>query len=157
MLLHTNKAGIDLIKSFENLVLKPYLLPGEHFWTAGWGHSGPDVIPSKTYTLTQALAWLLADVAAAENVVTHHVTYPLNQNQFSALVSFVFNVGGGKFTGSTLLRKVNAGDLAGVPLQLGRWIYGSSNRVMPGLIKRRRAEAALWNTPVTVGPDQPVA
>lgn len=84
------------------------------------------------------------DLAWAEGAVTRYVTVPLNQSQFDALVSFVFNVGEKAFHQSTLLKFLNAGDHGYVPSQLSRWTK-SGGRVVPGLVNRRNAEIKLWS------------
>ena len=69
---------------------------------------------------------------------------PLAQHQFDALVSFVFNVGGGAFRESTLLRELNAGDYDAVPRELNRWVK-AGGRTLPGLVRRRGAEGVLFS------------
>jgi hypothetical protein len=73
------------------------------------------------------------------------VTVPLSQNQFDALVSFTFNVGEGALAKSTLLKKLNAGKYSEVPAELMKWTKGGG-RELPGLVRRRRAECALWRS-----------
>jgi lysozyme len=68
---------------------------------------------------------------------------PLNDNQFAALVSFVFNVGETAFAKSSLLKKLNAGDHAAVPKELMRWVKAAGIQ-MDGLVRRRLAESDLW-------------
>ena len=77
------------------------------------------------------------------------VKVPLNQNQFDALVSFVFNVGNNAFRDSTLVKVLNAGHFDQVPTQLRRWIR-DNGKIVKGLINRREKEIALWNTPISV-------
>jgi len=92
------------------------------------------------------------DLGRAEACVQQAVTVPLTQAQFDTLVSFVFNVGVIAFTqptrkplpGSTLLQAINAGDLAAVPAQLGRWVW-SGGRRDPILVHRREDEVEQWN------------
>ena len=67
----------------------------------------------------------------------------MNDNQFAALVSFVFNCGIGNFKRSTLLRRVNAGDFAGAAREFPRW-NKAGGQVLKGLTLRREAEAALF-------------
>lgn len=74
------------------------------------------------------------------------VTVCLSQNQLDSLASFVFNVGGRNFAQSTLLSRLNAGNYAGAGAQFGRWVY-AGGRVLPGLVSRRAAEAALFLSP----------
>jgi len=82
-------------------------------------------------------------VAAA--AVNQHITVNLNQHQFDALVSFVFNVGAGAFQQSTLLQRLNAGRYDAVPGQLRLWNKGGG-KVLPGLVTRREAEARLFTS-----------
>jgi len=104
-------------------------------------------VAGMTITREQAQDLLASDVAGAVACVNRAVTSAINQNQFDALVDFTFNCGSANFLSSTLLKKVNAGDFAGAALEFHRWIYAKKIE-LPGLVKRRAAEAALFNTPV---------
>ena len=86
---------------------------------------------------------LARDLAMAEGTVEDAITVPVSQNQFNALVSFVFNVGGTAFVHSRLLRELNAGHKEAVPAQLRRWIY-AGGEPQPGLVHRRAEEIRLW-------------
>jgi lysozyme len=81
----------------------------------------------------------------AEQVVNHAVKVPITQDEFNALVDFVFNVGAGNFDSSTLLRELNAGDYAGAADQFARWDL-AGGKVVEGLLRRRVAEADLFKT-----------
>jgi lysozyme len=83
------------------------------------------------------------DLERFERVVNDSVEPDLAQHQFDALVSFAFNVGGGAFRQSTLLKRLNARDFADVPSQLRRWIR-SGGRIVQGLVNRRENEIKLW-------------
>jgi lysozyme len=78
-----------------------------------------------------------------EGYINSLVMVPLNQNQFDALVSWVFNLGAGNLRASTLLKVVNLSDMNGVPAQIKRW-NKAGGKVLEGLIRRREAEALLW-------------
>jgi len=93
---------------------------------------------------SQVLDLLKQDMTPAAQVVTNKVTVPLNQNQFDALTSFTFNVGGAAFSGSTLLKLLNQGQYDEVPPQLRRW-NKAGGKVVQGLINRRENEIKLWN------------
>ena len=86
------------------------------------------------------------DLAAPEKTVSEAVKVTLSQNQFDALVSFVYNVGGPAFEGSTLLKLLNARQFNNIPGQLRRWIH-DNGKVVQGLINRREKEIVLWNAP----------
>ena len=117
----TSQAGIDLIKSFENCELTAYQdVAG--VWTIGYGHTA-GVYAGMTITQAQAEEFLRSDLKTAENAVNGKVTYPLTQNMFDALVSLTFNIGSGNFGSSTLLKKLNQGDINGAANEFDRWIY----------------------------------
>jgi lysozyme len=146
----TSQRGIDLIASFEGLPSRqPYNDPTGHC-TAGYGrllHRGrctdADVRKWRGLTKTRAKDMLAEDVRRFENCVNDAVKVPLTQNQFDALVSFTFNVGCGALRESTLLRKLNGRDYAGARREFERWNKGGG-RVLPGLTRRRAAEAKLF-------------
>lgn len=143
----TNQAGLALIKQFEGLRLIAYQdVVG--VWTIGYGHTGKDVTPGLVITQTQADQMLCGDLACFETGVSNLVTVALNENQFSALVSFSYNLGLGNLGSSTLLRLLNAGDYQGAAAQFPRW-NRAGGKVYDGLTKRRLAEQALFDTPVT--------
>jgi lysozyme len=136
-------AGLELLKGHEGLRLKAYLDTGD-VPTIGYGHTR-GVKMGDTCTKEQALQWLDEDADIAENDVNRLVKAPfgLNQNQFDALVSFVYNIGGDEFSTSTLLRKLNAGDYTGAAKQFGRWIY-DNGKIVNGLVLRRADERELF-------------
>lgn len=139
-----NDAGLALIKEFEGFRSRAYRDP-IGVWTIGYGHTR-GVRPGDVITQDRADAYLRDDVRIAEADVERGVEVQLVDNQFSALVSFVFNVGGDAFRKSTLLRLLNAGGYTAVPGQLARWTK-AGGRELPGLVRRREAEARLWRTP----------
>lgn len=139
-----NQAGLDLVKDYEGLRLKPYLCPAGH-WTIGYGHTRT-VRHGMSITPDEAEQLLRDDLQLAARVVQRLIQVPLNDNQFAALTSFVFNVGVGNFERSTLLRLLNRGWYEQVPAQLTRW-NRANGEVLGGLARRRAAEARLWNQP----------
>ncbi len=143
--LKMSEEGLELTKASEGLRLEAYPDPGSGGapFTCGYGHTGPDVHEGLKINKAQADRWLVEDIAWAENAVRSLVKIPLTQNQFDALVDFVFNVGNSNFTRSTLLRKLNSGDIAGASREFMRWTT-ASGKILPGLIRRRDAETALF-------------
>lgn len=139
-----NKEGLELIKRWEGLKLKAYTDSGG-FWTIGYGHTSaagkPDVYEGMTITEKEAEKILQNDLAKFEKRVNNLVKVPLNDNQFSTLVSFDFNTGA--LHRSTLLKKLNAGDYDSVPSELMKWVKVKGKRVQ-GLVNRRAAECGLW-------------
>ena len=145
---HINEDGVTLVKEYEGLHLTPYLCPA-NIWTIGYGHTRT-VRAGMRVTQEQAAQLLEDDLRIAERAVERLVDVTLTDNQFAALVSFVFNVGTANFERSTLLKLLNRGWYEQVPAQLMRW-NRASGEVLGGLARRRAAEARLWNkteTPV---------
>jgi GH24 family phage-related lysozyme (muramidase) len=156
---HINQAGLDLVKEFEgyerlvagttDVTAYPDPGTGGAPFTIGYGHTGPDVHPGLVIDKPRAEALLRSDLAGAEADVAREVVVALNENEFSALVSFTFNVGGGSggLATSTLLHLLNAGDRRGAADQFPRWNKGGKGQIMAGLVRRRAAERALFLTP----------
>ena len=140
-----SKNGLHLTENFEGLRLTAYPDPATHGdpWTIGYGHTGAEVHQGMTITQEQAEEFLMQDVQKAVQTVNSKEHTDLTQNEFDALVDFVFNCGAGNFAGSTLLRKINAGDMEGAALEFEKWTH-ADGKVMAGLIKRRHAEALLF-------------
>lgn len=141
-----NTTSLNKIKQWEGLRLEAYQ-DQAGVWTIGYGHTGEDVYEGLTITKAKANKLLVSDLAWAIEAVESLVKVDLTDNQFGALVSFVFNVGTGAFRGSTLLRKLNSGDYDSVPKELARWnkiTVGGKKVTNRGLVNRRAAEAGLW-------------
>ena len=136
-----NQAGLNLIKSFEGCKLAAYKdIAGIE--TIGYGHIA-GVQPGQQITQAQADAFLLQDLTHAEGVVEHLVKSDINDNQFGALVSLVYNIGAGHLASSTLLLKLNAGDFVGAATQFLVWCNAGGKK-SPGLLRRREAERVLF-------------
>lgn len=142
-----NKEGLSIIKQCEGCRLKAYLCPSL-IPTIGYGHT-TGVKLGDIITQADAERYLLQDIKRFEQAVTALVTVPVNENQFSALVSFTFNVGVGAFKSSTLLKKLNLRDYKGCSNEFDRWVYGSNKKPLEGLKKRRKLERQLFNKSVT--------
>lgn len=137
-----SKDGMALTEGFEECRLTPYR-DGGGVWTDGWGNTHR-VVPGFTITQEKADADLLANVSDAVDAVNDNVTVDLAQHQFDALVDWTFNCGIGAMKSSTLLKKLNAGDYEGANSELARWCKDNGVTVA-GLLRRRRAEQALFN------------
>ena len=141
--MHTSQKGLDLIKSFEGLRLSAYKdVVG--VVTIGYGTTS-GVKMGDTITKERAEELLREDVARFESQVLRLVKVPLTQGQHDALVSFVYNLGAGNLSNSTLLRLLNAGDYAGAAAQFDRW-NKAGGKVLAGLVRRRAAERALFES-----------
>tara|TARA_X000001388_G_C2225841_1_gene121090 strand:+ start:819 stop:1244 length:426 start_codon:yes stop_codon:yes gene_type:complete len=137
----TSLEGINLIKHFEGCELEAYKCPAG-VWTIGYGHI-KGVQQGDVITEQQADDMLVEELEEYENYIHNLVNCPLNQNQFDALVSWVYNLGSSNLQASTLLKVLNAGDYAGVPAQILRW-NKAGGKVLEGLTRRRQAEADLF-------------
>ena len=140
--------GLELIKTFEGLSLKPYL-DAVNIPTIGFGNTFYENMKKVTLqdeTITEERADSLFNFLVTTNfvnVVNRLVIVDINQNQFDALVSFVYNLGSGNFEKSTLLKKVNQEDFIGASLEFEKW-NRASGKVLNGLTKRRLAEKELF-------------
>ena len=138
----TNDAALAIIREREGLRLQAYRdvrgIP-----TVGYGHTGPDVHRDLTIDEEVAEQLLEDDLHDAEVAVEDYVDVELQQHEFDALVSFVFNVGSGNFSNSTMLKLLNNGDRYAAALQFARW-NKSGGKVSNGLIRRRKAEQRLF-------------
>jgi lysozyme len=136
--------GLTLTEQFEGCKLTAYQDQVGR-WTIGYGHTGPEVAGGLTITLEEAEGLLAKDVHAAGEFVNNVVAVRLSQEEFDALVDFVFNLGRGRFEGSTLLKELNAGNFAAAAAQFEAWDR-AGGAVVAGLLRRRQAETALFNT-----------
>ena len=142
----------QLIKKWEELRLEAYLPTTRDKWTIGWGHTR-GVKKGDSITKEEANQLFAEDVKWVEDALDRLVKVPLNQFQYDALASLVFNIGETNFATSTLLRKLNAGDYNGAAHEFPRWIY-QKKIPLQGLINRRKEEmdyflqSAQISTPV---------
>ena len=133
--------GINLIKSFEGLRLSAYKCSAGVL-TIGYGHTG-NVKPFDVVSEKQAEDILKNDLIKFEKVINDSVCVELNQNQFDALVSFVFNIGATAFKKSTMLKFLNANHFPLAAGQFDRWVYIKGEK-SNGLINRRKKEKELF-------------
>lgn len=136
-----------LIHAEEGCRLTAYLDQGG-IWTIGWGHT-QGVKEGDVISQTQADQLFLEDISDEVGYVSYYVKTSLNDNQFAALVSLVYNIGAGNFSKSTLLKDLNNNDLAGAASQFLVWdiVNGEKNA---GLLARRQKEQTLFNIPMEV-------
>ncbi len=153
--MRTSDSLLSELRAREALRLDAYPDPGSRDgtpWTIGYGcttyEDGSSVRPTDHITGERAEALFRHHVGVAEKVVTLHVKTPLNRNQFDALVSFAFNVGAEQFRTSTLVKKLNLGDVSGAAAQFDQWVYNDGVR-LAGLVTRRRNERELFERQVT--------
>ena len=139
-----NDAGLTLIKDREGLRLHAYPDTGG-VWTIGYGHTR-GVYPGQSCSRGQAETWLREDLSASEATVSAAVRVDLTDDQFAALVDFVYNVGATTFRRSTLLRVLNRGQYNRVPAELHKYVHDRKGRRDNGLVSRRAAEGVLFMT-----------
>ena len=143
---HINDRGIEIVKCFEGISLKPYLCPA-NVWTVGYGSTtgsdggpvGPDMEPVSEVHADDLLG---RDLETSERWVSRLVKKPISENQFSALTSFTFNVGCGALQRSTLRMKLNRGEYLGAADEFPKW-RRAGGRILAGLVRRRAAEETL--------------
>ena len=133
--------GLKMIKHFEGLELNAYQCAAG-VWTIGYGHT-KGVQQGMVISEETADEMLVEELKEYENYINDMVNCPLSQNQFDALVSWVYNLGPANLQASTLLKVLNAGDYAGVPAQIKRW-NKAGGKVLEGLTRRRQAESVLF-------------
>lgn len=129
-----------MAQHFESLRLTAYLCP-TGIPTIGYGATGPDIHLGLVWTREQADERLTLD-AERSIAVVRRLCPQAQDAHMAALADFAFNLGPTRLASSTLRRRYNAGDLAGARHELTRWVYGGG-RALPGLVRRRAAEAAL--------------
>lgn len=139
--------AIELCKQFEGFRSRPYLCPAG-VPTIGYGSTRyPDgsqvTLRDESISQERAEELLKADLRTGRLPAVLLLCPGANtQERIGALVDFAYNLGNGALKSSTLRRRVNAGDWSAVPLELRKWVRGGG-RVLPGLVRRREAEAAL--------------
>lgn len=137
-------SGLALTKSFEGLELTAYQDQGG-VWTIGYGHTSRNVGQGMMIDETQAEQLLASDLAGAVAAVNRAVTAAIAQSQFDALVDFAFNLGAANLLTSTLLREVNAESYAAAAAEFPKWDH-CKGIVVPGLLRRRQAEVAMFQS-----------
>ena len=144
---------VNLVKRFEGLVTRAYKCPAGKL-TVGYGHCGKDVVPFMIITEEEAEKLLHRDLAKFASNITYSLEQDkikVNQNQFDACISFIFNLGFSSFIFSTLYKKLKAGDYSGASNEFLKWVYITKNvngekiKIrLKGLETRRNAERDLF-------------
>tara|TARA_R100001509_G_scaffold44817_1_gene24353 strand:- start:404 stop:835 length:432 start_codon:yes stop_codon:yes gene_type:complete len=133
--------GLALIKKFEGCELEAYQCSAG-VWTIGYGHT-KGVQKGDVWSQNHAEHMLEVELEEFEGYINKYVTVALSQNQFDALVSWVYNLGPANLKSSTMLKVLNSGEYEDVPAQMKRW-NKAGGKVLEGLIRRREAEACLF-------------
>ncbi len=139
---------IKLIKEEEGFSAKPYLCPAKR-WTIGYGstfYEDGTPVKESDRPIDEARALSMLEVhlkRRVHTVIERFVQVQLTDNQYDAITSFIYNVGGGNFQKSTLLRKLNAGDYLGAADEFPKWNKGGG-KVLQGLVRRRKKEQDLF-------------
>ena len=163
--MHPNSVSqdcVEIVKKFEGLhklrddgLVHAYRCPAG-VWTLGFGKT-KGIRSGMTCTIAEAEQHLKDELDAHGKIVKRLVNVPLSQGQYDALVSFVFNVGGGNFKSSTALKRLNLGMYDDVPEQLTRWNKARvDGKLQPlrGLTRRRAAEAAIFSRDAQLPSDE---
>ena len=151
--------GYRLLRSFEGYHTRlkdgscaAYLCPAG-VATIGFGCT-EGIKLGMVWTAEEAEAALRREIAKFEAAVSRLVTVSINQNEFDAMVSLSYNIGAAAFGRSTVLKRLNKGDRAGAGKAFELWDKGGG-RVLPGLVSRRKREAALFLKPIEA-PEEPI-
>jgi lysozyme len=141
-------SNIGLIKESEGLVLKAYLPTANDVWTIGYGHT-KGVKPGQIITKETAEKYLREDLVWVEAVIDKWIKVSINQNQYDALASLIFNIGESQFIGSSVLRWLNAGNITQAADSFVLWNKQRNKtsgklEVLNGLTKRRQKEKELF-------------
>lgn len=143
------KEALDLIKHFEGCRLTSYVLPNETWATIGWGNAIPMSEHPKTITQKEAddlfLKTVQSRVPVVRSLINDKVESSLTPLQKAAILSFNYNTKPQSFKTSTFLKLLNSGDIKGASNQLPRWVRGEGNKVLPGLVRRRKCEKFLMD------------
>lgn len=137
-------SAVSLVAYFEGYVPRVYVDPVGRL-AACYGHDDQTLKPGTTYTRAQCETMLADDLAKHADAL-NCVKTPMTDGQKAAFVSFAYNVGVQGFCGSTLVRKANAGDMAGACAEMSRWVMAGGKK-LPGLVNRRAAERELCEAP----------
>ena len=139
--------AVALVKRWEGCELEAYPDPGTGGapWTIGWGATGPGIAKGVRWTQAQADDRLAQDVSRFLKGVQSVVKKPASDAQMGAMTSLAYNIGAKAFANSTLLRKFNAGDVAGAAAEFTRW-NRAGGRVMKGLTTRRLDEQRVFRS-----------
>lgn len=141
-------SNVELIKESEGLLLRAYLPTPNDVWTIGYGHT-KGVKPGQIITKETAEKLLREDLAWVEEVIDSSVKVEINQNEYDALASLIFNIGESQFRGSSVLRWLNAGNKVQAADSFVLWNKQRNKatgklEVLDGLTKRRKKEKELF-------------
>lgn len=149
--------AVELTAAHEGCRLQAYQCPAK-VWTIGYGHTGPEVVEGLTITKAKAREYLAEDLRTAASRISANVKREvidaLTENQYAALLSFVFNVGANPKW--TLWKRLNARQFDQVPLELIKFVNAGGKKV-DGLVRRRTDEIRVWseNEPGSTSEPQP--
>ena len=141
-----SELGFQLIREFEGFSVQAYLDTGG-VWTIGFGTikypNGKRVVKGDVCTQSAAEQWLKNDSKWVDACLDKHIKTNVNQNQFDALASFVYNIGETAFIKSTMLTLINQNSMISAASQFDRWVFDNGKRIQ-GLVNRRAKERKLF-------------
>lgn len=144
--MRTSRKGVEFIAQWEGFSATAYMDANDG-WTIGYGHlivPGEEHLINATLTKAQALELKKKDLGVAEAAVRGQVSAPLNQSQFDALVSLIYNIGSGNFSSSTVKQRINSYDTKErISEAWQRWNKDDGHFVQ-GLANRRKAEVEMY-------------
>jgi lysozyme len=142
----TSINGLNLIKQFEGCKLTSYLCPAQK-WTIGYGNTfinGKPVTEGMKITQAQADNLLIKSLAEYETQIDYYRFSGIQQNQFDALVSLIYNIGAGALKRSNLPNMIRVNPYSiNINTEWERFVYAKGMK-LPGLVRRRKAELELY-------------
>lgn len=145
-LLDISENGYAIIRDAEGFRSTAYLDTGG-VWTIGFGTikypNGKSVKKGDSCTKSEAELWLKNDCVWVDACLDKNIKVKINQNQFDALSSFVYNIGETAFVKSTMLTLINQNSLTSAASQFDRWVFDNGKRIQ-GLVNRRAKERKLF-------------
>jgi len=146
--MNINEEGLQIIKDFEGFSSSVYLCPANR-WTIGYGSTWdknrkPVTKDHPDVSEKQAEKLLMQEVHHSEYAIDKLLSCELTENMYSAICSFVYNVGSGNFQRSTMRMKLNRGDYYGASAEFPKW-RKAGGRILKGLVKRRAVERELFD------------
>jgi lysozyme len=143
-MIYSKAKAIALITEFEGFSATAYKLPGEIYYTIGYGESNARIKADSVTTKEEALQFVNKRLIELSNQINKLVNVPLTEGQYCAILSFAYNVGINAFSASTLLKELNNRNYVGASEQFKRWVKGCDSKPMGGLVRRRASEVKLF-------------
>ncbi len=142
--MHNRNKAIALIKKYEGFRANAYRLAGETYYTIGYGESNASINKNSKTTEAEASVFISRRLEELTKSLSKIVKVDLNENQYNALLSFIYNIGITAFTQSTILKRINSSEFDLASKEFDRWVKGADGKPISGLVIRRKEEKQLF-------------